>query len=87
MAVREFEADHVNSTVPQGPLPLIPHTETGIDADHRYAVLFLEDQEVILQNLSGQTPSLSARLEYRLKNVYGKCYQSIRKRPYDPSSV
>lgn len=86
MAVLEFEADHVESTVPQGPLQLIPHTETGIDADHKYAVLFLENQEVTLQNLSGQTPSLSARLEYRLKNAHGKCYHSIRKRPGDPLS-
>ena len=84
MAVREFEADDIDFTVPQGPLPLIPHTETGIDADHRYAVLFLEDHQVILQNPSGQM-SLSARLEYRLNNEEGKCYRSIRKRPDDPS--
>ena len=83
MVVRGFVADHVDSTVHQGPPPLIPHTETGIDADHKYTVLFLENQEVILQNSSGETPPLSARLEYRLKNEHGECYHTIRKRPCD----
>ena len=80
MAVRPSEAYHVDSTVPQEPPLLIPHTETSIDKDHEYAVFFLENQEITLQNAFGETlPLLAHHLEYRLKNITGKCYHPLLK--------
>ena len=68
----EYNTSHTVSAVPQQLMATIPHTETSAGSDRKYAISFLDNQEVRLSDSLKAWPPMEENPVYHCQDEFGK---------------